>query len=139
MGDPRDVNEQAVADWVEESTPYERVRAVMRRTYEVQTVDEIAERAYVDSSVAREHLRVLASEGYVAESSEADRDETLYKRSGDSLAEENELINEMAGVDDIVYRDGEARCPYDDCDWWVPRGMEYAYLEHVEEHEDDKF
>ena len=47
---------------------------------------------------------------------------------------ENEEFSDVRDM--LVYTDGEAHCPRDDCDWWVPTGMEYAMLEHVEKHDD---
>lgn len=45
----------------------------------------------------------------------------------------------MTHFDDVrdllVIKDGEAHCPVDDCDWWVPRGMEYGFLDHYRCHE----
>lgn len=133
----RDGNDEVVEDWVEETTSAERVRSFMRRTYEGESVEEVAERARVDISDAREHLDGLVDEGFVETESQ---DDALYKRSPDSLADENKLGNDMVRVedyrDDLDYRDGEAHCPVDGCEWWVPEGMEYAYAEHVDEHDD---
>lgn len=36
---------------------------------------------------------------------------------------------------DLIIEDAEAHCPREDCDWWVPEGMEYLYHRHWEQHE----
>jgi|AntDeeMinimDraft_5_1070356.scaffolds.fasta_scaffold13252_5 hypothetical protein len=36
---------------------------------------------------------------------------------------------------ELVHDDGAAYCPHEDCDWWVPAGMEYMYYDHRQEHE----
>ena len=36
---------------------------------------------------------------------------------------------------ELVHDDGAAYCPNEDCDWWVPAGMEYMYYDHRQEHE----
>jgi hypothetical protein len=61
-----DVNERVNREWKEDTTPDGRVRRVMRRTYETQSLDEIADRALVDEAVARAHLQRLADDGFVA-------------------------------------------------------------------------
>ena len=34
------------------------------------------------------------------------------------------------GVEDLIHSDGEAHCPNEECDWWVPEGMEYLFDSH---------
>lgn len=41
----------------------------------------------------------------------------------------------MNPEEELIHDDGRAHCPHDDCDWWVPTGMEYLYLDHVDEHD----
>lgn len=41
----------------------------------------------------------------------------------------------MSHEGELVHRDGRAYCPVEDCDWWVPGGMEYLYASHRAEHE----
>lgn len=36
---------------------------------------------------------------------------------------------------ELVDKDGQAHCPEPGCDWWVPAGMEYLYLDHYREHD----
>ena len=37
----------------------------------------------------------------------------------------------------LAYTAGQAHCPYDECDWWVPVGMEYLYATHRREDYDE--
>lgn len=104
-----DVNEQVVAEWVEETTPFERVRTVMKRTYEPQSAPEIAERARTTPTTARTHLRQLAESGFVDEVP-AGGETTLYERSTESLVLEqaHDILAEV-GTDDLMTRIGEMR------------------------------
>lgn len=34
------------------------------------------------------------------------------------------------GPEELVHNEGKAHCPTEDCDWWVPEGMEYLYESH---------
>ncbi|WP_202932515.1 DUF7342 family protein [Halorussus salinus] len=79
-----DVNEAAVEEWVEETTPFERVKDVLDATTDPQFAKEIAERAQVSEPTARDHLSTLAEIGH-AESVPAQRG-TRYKRSAQSVA-----------------------------------------------------
>lgn len=94
---PADVNEQVAAEWIDDTTPYERVRTVMQRTYEAEPVDEIAARARTTPTTARKHLRILAEDGFVEETAEPDQSGTLYKRSKESLVLEQaqHLLSEV--------------------------------------------
>lgn len=94
---PADVNERVAADWEDETTPYERVRTVMQRTYEAEPVDVIAERACTTPTTVRKHLRILAEDGFVEETAEPDRSGTLYRRSKESLVLEQaqHLLSEV--------------------------------------------
>jgi hypothetical protein len=50
----------------------------------------------------------------------------------------NQRLATDGGVDvpdEPVVEDGEAHCPVEGCDWWVPEGMEYLYEEHRESHD----
>lgn len=79
-----DINERVEAEWIEETTPFERVRSVMARTYEPQSAEEIAERARTTDEEARKHLRQLADVGYVEMTDDSNESETLYRRSEES-------------------------------------------------------
>lgn len=30
----------------------------------------------------------------------------------------------------LIHKDGQAHCPNEDCEWWVPAGMGYLYADH---------
>lgn len=82
---PPDVNERVEDEWVEETTPFERVREVMKRTYDPQPVGEIASRARTSENTARKHLDQLAEGGFVVETASPDARGTCYERSSASL------------------------------------------------------
>lgn len=100
-----DVNTEVVDDWVEETTPYQRVRSVMRRTYEPEPVDEMADRARTSPTTARKHLRNLTEEGFVVETAEPDQNGALYKRSEESLVLEQakDMLDEV-GREELLTR-----------------------------------
>ena len=79
-----DVNEAAVEEWVEETTPFERVRDVLDVTTEPQFAKELGERARVSEPTARDHLSTLVDAGR-AESVPAEQG-TQYRRSAQSVA-----------------------------------------------------
>jgi len=79
-----DVNDRAREEWVADTTPRERVRSIMRRTYDSESVSTIAERALVSSEVARENLDGLADGGFVEEV-----DGGRYRRSPESVTREH--------------------------------------------------
>ena len=89
MDDPpselTDVNEVVTAEWVEETTPYERIREVMAHAYESRPVADIADTACTTPKTARKHLRNLADDGYVEDVATAGRSGTQYRRSSESL------------------------------------------------------
>lgn len=78
---PTNVNEQVTAEWVADTTPCERVQTVMKRTYEPQSTDDIAERAHTSPTRTRQHLDTLVEAGYVDPITDNDHDATHYKRS----------------------------------------------------------
>ena len=43
----------------------------------------------------------------------------------------------MTDHNDLIHDDGQAHCPCDECDWWVPVGMEYLYSTHLREDHDE--
>ncbi|WP_128477275.1 DUF7342 family protein [Halorussus pelagicus] len=79
-----DVNEAAVEEWVEATTPFERVHEVLDVTSEPQFAKELGERAQVSEPTARDHLSTLAEIGQ-AETVPAEQG-TKYKRSAQSVA-----------------------------------------------------
>jgi hypothetical protein len=82
---PADVNELVAEEWETETTPGERVRTVMRRTYDPQSVATIADRARTSETTARKHLGVLAEDGFVEAVSLPDERGTWYRRSPRSI------------------------------------------------------
>ena len=79
-----DVNEAAVKEWVEKTTPFERVRDVLDVTTEPQFAREVAERAQVSEPTARKYLSTFAEVGRAEEVSAEQG--TQYKRSAQSVA-----------------------------------------------------
>lgn len=98
---PRDVNETVVDEWTDDTTPFERVNAVLRRTYDLQPAAEIADRARVSPTTARKHLRTLADAGAVT--TEQDQQTTLYRRSETAIVTERaeRLLDELT-TDEIA-------------------------------------
>lgn len=92
-----DVNEAVEADWEANTTACERVRSVMKRTYEPQSVDGIASRALTTPTTARKHPEILHEDGFVTAASEPDRSSTLYRRSAESLVVEQakDILREL--------------------------------------------
>lgn len=103
-----DVNEWAVAEWVETTTAAERVHTTLRHTREPQTASEIADRARVSTPAARDHLNRLAGMGGPAVAIEAggskrylrDPDQERFDRiktiaDGHSRSELEAAIREM--------------------------------------------
>lgn len=73
-----DVNERVEAEWVEETTPFERVAATLEQTHEGQSAARIAERARVSEPTARRHLESLVQAGFGTTG--RDGRTTLYRR-----------------------------------------------------------
>lgn len=86
-GTAYDINEAVEEEWVEETTPFERVHEIIRRTYEPTPADAIAERARVSPTTARKHLRVLVDTGDVTTTQDGQR--TCYHRSKTSIVTEH--------------------------------------------------
>jgi ribosomal protein S25 len=104
-GDATDVNEVVEAEWTDETTPFDRVRTVMKRTYKPQSADEIADRARTTSTTARKHLRQLEESGFVEMVSSEGRAAALYQRSNESLVlEQAHDILDRAGREELVTR-----------------------------------
>lgn len=85
MAGDTDVNDVARDEWKAETTTFQRVRSVIKTTYDGATAGEIAERALVSETTARTHLEDLAETGFVETVSDADRGATRYRRSTESL------------------------------------------------------
>jgi len=107
--DGEDVNDHVVDEWVEETTPFERVRSVMKRTYEPESAPTIAERARTTPTTARTHLRQLAESGFVDELP-ASGGTTVYERSSESLVlEQAHDILDTVDTERLIDRIGKMR------------------------------
>lgn len=87
-GNDGDVNERAESEWVDETIPAERVRSVLHHTYDPQSASTVADRARTSENMAGKHVRNLVSEGFAVETADPSSNETLYKRSEESLVME---------------------------------------------------
>nr|WP_197424737.1 winged helix-turn-helix domain-containing protein [Natronomonas sp. CBA1123] len=83
----RDVNDIVEEEWVEETTPFERVYEIIRRAYDPASAAEIADRTRVSPTTARKHLRTLESAGEVTTSQ--DGQTTRYRRSETAIVTEH--------------------------------------------------
>lgn len=83
----RDVNDVVEEEWIEETTPFERVYEIIRRAYDPSSAAEIADRARVSPTTARKHLRTLESAGEVTTSK--DGQTTRYRRSKTAIITEH--------------------------------------------------
>lgn len=92
-----DVNDRVEADWTAETTPFERVLTVMRRTYDPQSAGTVASRARTSPTTARKHLRHLADSGFVEVVAEPGQAATRYRRSRESLVLEQarDILEEL--------------------------------------------
>lgn len=107
---PADVNERVTEEWKSETTPGERVRTVMKRTYDPQSVATIAERALTSETTARKHLGVLAEDGFVDAVSLPDKRGTWYKRAPRSVVlERAQQILDSVDVETLSARVTELR------------------------------
>lgn len=103
-----DVNERAREGWKEDTTPRERVRSIIRRTYEPQSAAAITDRALVPEGLARFHLDLLAENGFVEV--EGGDVEPRYRRVPDSvISERAEQILDVVDVETLERRVGELR------------------------------
>ena len=82
-----DVNQAVREEWVAETTPYERVREVISRTYAPRDAETVADRAATSPKTARKHLSSLADDGFVTTET-GPTGATLYRRSAESLVVE---------------------------------------------------
>jgi len=83
----RDVNDIVEEEWIEETTPFERVYEIIRRAYEPTSAAKIADRARVSPTTARKHLRTLENAGEVTTSQ--DGQTTQYRRSETAIVTEH--------------------------------------------------
>ncbi|WP_436932653.1 DUF7342 family protein [Halosimplex halobium] len=82
---PTNVNKRVTKEWAADTNPGERVRTVMKRTYDPQSVATIAERALISETTTRKHLDILAEEGFVKTATPPDENGTRYKRAPRSV------------------------------------------------------
>jgi predicted ArsR family transcriptional regulator len=82
-----DVNQAVRDEWRAETTPYERIREVISRTYTPTDADTLADEACTSPKTARKHLNTLAGDGFVATET-GTNGATLYCRSAESLVVE---------------------------------------------------
>ncbi|QLG29524.1 winged helix-turn-helix transcriptional regulator [Halorarum halophilum] len=76
-----------VEEWVEETTPFERVYEIVRQTYDPESTAQLAERARVSPTTARKHLRTLVDAGDVTTTQ--DGQTTRYRRSETAIVTEH--------------------------------------------------
>jgi|APHM01.1.fsa_nt_gi hypothetical protein len=112
MDDDRtvDVNERVTEEWEADTSPSERVRSVMKRTYDPQPVATIAERALTTETTARKHLDILSEDGSVEAVSPPDERGTWYKRAPRSVVLEcAQRILDSVAVETLSTRITELR------------------------------
>ncbi|SDF97414.1 DUF7342 family protein [Halorientalis regularis] len=104
-----DINEKVGEEWEAETTPYERVREVISRTYSPVSPETIADDARTSPKTARKHLEALADEGFVTTST-SETGGTLYQRSAESLVVEQaaDILSEVS-TDDLRERVADMR------------------------------
>jgi len=108
--DPAEVNERVIEEWQADTSPGERVRTVMKRTYDAQSVATIAERALTSETTARKHLEALTEDGCVEAVSPADKRGTWYKRAPRSVVlERAQQILDSVDVETLSARVTELR------------------------------
>jgi DNA-binding transcriptional ArsR family regulator len=106
--DMDDLNERVRRQWVADTTPDERVRSIIRRTYEAQSVATIAERSLTTEATAGKHLDILAKGGFVEEMDVGDG--VRYRRAPDSLVDERvQQIRESVDAETLAERVEELR------------------------------
>jgi len=104
-----DVNEAVGAEWVSETTPYERIRHVVAHTYHSVSATAVADDARTAPKTARKHLNTLADEGFV-KTTPGEQGATLYCRSPESLVVEQAAdILDHVSTDELVTRIQEMR------------------------------
>ena len=107
---PADVNERVAEEWKDDTSPGERVRTVMKRTYDPQAVATIAERALTTETTARKHLGILAEDGFVEAVSPSGERGTWYRRAPRSVVlERARQILDSVDVETLSARVTELR------------------------------
>lgn len=110
INNPADVNRRVTEEWKSETTPGERVRTVMKRTYDPQSLNTVAEHALTSETTARKHLSILAEGGFVEAVSLPNKRGTWYKRSPRSVVLERvQQILDSADIETLSTRVTELR------------------------------
>jgi len=104
-----DVDEAVGAEWEADTTPYERGRHVVARTYSATSAAAVAEDARTTPKTARKHLETLAEEGFVVTGT-GENGATTYRRSPESLVVEQaaDILEELSR-EELVTRIAEMR------------------------------
>ena len=104
-----DVNQTVRDEWKAETTPYERIREVISRTYTPTDAETLADEACTSPKTARKHLNTLADDGFVATGTGANG-ATLYRRSAESLVVEQagDILSQVS-TEDLRERIAEMR------------------------------
>jgi Fe2+ or Zn2+ uptake regulation protein len=108
-GEFDDVNEAVASEWEGETPPSERVREVIAHTYTPVSAESVADTARTSTKAARDHLDVLADDGFVTVESDGD-DGRVYRRSPQSVVvkQATDIINETS-VNELTARVSEMR------------------------------
>jgi predicted ArsR family transcriptional regulator len=104
-----DINQAVRDEWTGETTPYERIREVISRTYTPTDAETLADEACTSPKTARKHLNTLADDGFVATETGANG-ATLYRRSAESLVVEQagDILSQVS-TEDLRERIAEMR------------------------------
>ena len=104
-----DVNQAVRDEWTGETTPYERIREIISRTYTPTDAETLADEACTSPKTARKHLNTLADDGFVATETGANG-ATLYRRSAESLVVEQagDILSQVS-TEDLRERIAEMR------------------------------
>lgn len=107
---PTDVNERVTEEWKADTTPGERVRTVMKRTYDPQPVATIAKQALTSDTTARKHLNILADDGFVEAVSRPEERGTWYRRTPRSVVlERAQQLLDSVDIETLSTRIAELR------------------------------
>ena len=107
---PVDVNERVAQEWTADTSPGERVRTVMKRTYDPQSAAAVAERALTSETTARKHLEVLAEDGFVEAVARPNERGTRYRRAPRSVVlERAQQLLDSVGPEQLSARVTELR------------------------------
>ena len=103
------VNEAVGEEWEAETTPHERVREVISRTYTPVSAGTVADTARTSPKTARKHLDTLNNEGFVTTGT-GENGGTTYRRSPESLVvEQTADILGHVSTDELLSRISEMR------------------------------